>query len=211
MPSERQIHANRENALRSTGPKTEAGKAISSRNSLKHGLLSKDPLVPGEDPGEFRRFQEQVISELTPDGQLQHELADTVVHALWRMRRARQIEVGLLDSYLAHEERAGPANQFALPGDHAPASATFTFYHDLENEEVYELVRPGEKKPEEKAEQDERTTAAAYGRAFRSDASRTSDVFGKLARHEAHLQRIALRALEELASVQRRTARRLND
>jgi len=38
MTSNRQIEANRSNAKHSTGPKTEAGKIRSSRNSLRHGL-----------------------------------------------------------------------------------------------------------------------------------------------------------------------------
>jgi len=38
MASKRQIEANRKNAKRSTGPKTDAGKARSSRNARRHGL-----------------------------------------------------------------------------------------------------------------------------------------------------------------------------
>lgn len=38
MTSERKIEANRLNAKRSTGPKTEVGKANSSRNARQHGL-----------------------------------------------------------------------------------------------------------------------------------------------------------------------------
>jgi hypothetical protein len=38
MASNRQIEANRNNAKRSTGPKTEAGKTRSSRNALRHGM-----------------------------------------------------------------------------------------------------------------------------------------------------------------------------
>jgi hypothetical protein len=37
----RKLEANRRNAQKSTGPKTVVGKAISSWNSLKHGLLSR--------------------------------------------------------------------------------------------------------------------------------------------------------------------------
>jgi hypothetical protein len=40
MASEKQIAANRRNAQRSTGPKTEAGKERASRNALCHGLAS---------------------------------------------------------------------------------------------------------------------------------------------------------------------------
>jgi hypothetical protein len=46
MATERQIKANRENAKRSTGPRTAAGRLKSSRNSFRHGLslpLSFDP------------------------------------------------------------------------------------------------------------------------------------------------------------------------
>jgi hypothetical protein len=38
MASKRQNEANRENAKRSTGPKTDAGRAKSSRNARRHGL-----------------------------------------------------------------------------------------------------------------------------------------------------------------------------
>ena len=38
MTSERQIAANRENAKKSTGPKTARGKAQASRNAVRHGL-----------------------------------------------------------------------------------------------------------------------------------------------------------------------------
>ena len=41
MASEAQIRANRENAQRSTGPRTEAGRQSSRLNSLKHGLAAK--------------------------------------------------------------------------------------------------------------------------------------------------------------------------
>ena len=48
MATEKQIAANRANAKRSTGPRTLAGKTISSRNACRHGLsnsLRLDPLT----------------------------------------------------------------------------------------------------------------------------------------------------------------------
>ena len=51
MASNRQIKANRENAKRSTGPKTEAGKARSRRNALRHGLSRP---ISGPTDGEVR-------------------------------------------------------------------------------------------------------------------------------------------------------------
>jgi len=38
MASEKQIAANRANAKKSTGPRTPAGRAKSSRNAYRHGL-----------------------------------------------------------------------------------------------------------------------------------------------------------------------------
>lgn len=46
MASERQLKANRDNAKRSSGPKTAAGRLRSSQNALRHGLsrpLTADP------------------------------------------------------------------------------------------------------------------------------------------------------------------------
>jgi hypothetical protein len=43
MTSQRQVEANRRNAARSTGPKTAASRAISSKNSRKHGLYADPP------------------------------------------------------------------------------------------------------------------------------------------------------------------------
>jgi hypothetical protein len=43
MATEAQTAANRRNAARSTGPRTQEGKEASSRNSLKHGLTKPPP------------------------------------------------------------------------------------------------------------------------------------------------------------------------
>lgn len=49
MATQKQISANRENAKRSTGPRTRAGKKRSSENSLKHGLsLGLNDALVGE-------------------------------------------------------------------------------------------------------------------------------------------------------------------
>src|SRR5438270_10788220 len=41
---------NQQNAARSTGPRSVAGKSISSMNALKHGLRADSPALPGENP-----------------------------------------------------------------------------------------------------------------------------------------------------------------
>jgi hypothetical protein len=47
MTSEARIAANRLNAMKSTGPRTRAGKAVVGLNNMKHGILSREVLVQG--------------------------------------------------------------------------------------------------------------------------------------------------------------------
>ena len=56
MTSDKQGAANRRNALKSTGPKTPEGKAAVRLNAMKHGLLSKDVLLPGEDESALKEL-----------------------------------------------------------------------------------------------------------------------------------------------------------
>ena len=48
MISQKQLAANRQNALKSTGPKSNKGKKKSSMNAFKYGINSKKFLIEGE-------------------------------------------------------------------------------------------------------------------------------------------------------------------
>jgi hypothetical protein len=56
MASEKQISANRRNATKSTGPKTNNGKLQSRRNAMRHGLTATTVVTAIEDVDEFERF-----------------------------------------------------------------------------------------------------------------------------------------------------------
>ena len=62
MASHEQIEANRQNAKKSKGPITESGKSVAKLNAVKHGLSSKNVVIPGEDPEEFEELRRQDIS-----------------------------------------------------------------------------------------------------------------------------------------------------
>ena len=66
MTSEKQAEANRRNALKSTGPKTPEGKSTVRHNALRHGLLSRDILLPGEDEDALRELGEHCGTSCSP-------------------------------------------------------------------------------------------------------------------------------------------------
>ena len=53
MATPRQIEANRQNAQKSTGPRTQCGKDRSRFNAVKYGNEAKSDVLPGEDPASF--------------------------------------------------------------------------------------------------------------------------------------------------------------
>ena len=91
MTSERRIEANRRNAKKSTGPRTPAGKAAVALNGLKHGLLSREALVPGECEAELVEFGKRLRAQLAPIGELELLLADRMVSCAWRLRRLLRV------------------------------------------------------------------------------------------------------------------------
>ena len=76
----------------STGPRTEAGKARSSLNALKHGLTAQTSLLPGEDPDALREFGELLEADLRPMGALQKLLVQRIVAIAWKLRRSAAAE-----------------------------------------------------------------------------------------------------------------------
>ena len=96
MPSEKQIAANRLNARRSTGPRTEEGKAQSSRNAMTHGLRASVGLFPHECPDEFFQMRDAISAELLPQDAVESELTHRIVSILWRLRRIPAFEAAAL-------------------------------------------------------------------------------------------------------------------
>jgi len=101
--SNKQLAANRKNAKRSTGPKTPEGKAAASANAIKHGLCSLSPnhvVILDEDPDEFAAFQAEVLNDLRPAEATERVLAERIVLAQWRLRRAARYEGHVMDAAL---------------------------------------------------------------------------------------------------------------
>jgi hypothetical protein len=106
MTSFRQIEANRRNARRSIGPKTEEGKRQSRRNALRHGLTAETVIDGLEDSEEYREFEAAVIADYDAHTAVERELVLRLASLLWRLRRIISIETDLLRIQLdIHRER----------------------------------------------------------------------------------------------------------
>ena len=105
MATDAQRKANRQNAKKSTGPRTEEGKARSSQNGLKHGLLARDAVMAGEDPAEYDRQLQQLEENIFPKNAIEFELVRQIADAQWRLRRITRIEAGLLSHQQEYTNR----------------------------------------------------------------------------------------------------------
>ncbi|MBK8640440.1 MAG: hypothetical protein IPN92_19935 [Chromatiaceae bacterium] len=83
-----QFLANQLNALRATGPRTAAGKAVSSANARKHGILSRQLIIEGESAEDFGALLEALLADEAPVGTLECALVERLAIGLWRQRRA---------------------------------------------------------------------------------------------------------------------------
>ena len=118
MTTNARIKANRKNAKKSTGPRTEDGKARVAKNALKHGLLARDTVLPGEDPADFDRQLSALEADLQPANSLEFELVRQIADSQWRMRRLTRLETGFIaaavDDTRRHAEKHRPDT--LLPG-----------------------------------------------------------------------------------------------
>ncbi len=93
MATIKQIEANRRNASKSTGPRTDKGKLAIRRNALKHGLLSTQTVLPNEDQEAFEQLGRSIRACLQPVGEVENLLVDRIITSTWRLRRACRVEV----------------------------------------------------------------------------------------------------------------------
>ncbi len=96
MPNITQITANRENAKRSSGPKTAAGKARSARNAVRHGLLTVGVLpLSWESASDLNRLRQAVQQEYAPQTVMECAFVNQIVDHLWRLTRLSYVESGM--------------------------------------------------------------------------------------------------------------------
>jgi len=92
MASPAQILANRENAQRSTGPKTQEGKQAAGRNAIRHGLTGTQIVMPGEDASAYEELRQGLRQSYRPSNEAEYILVDQIAANAWRLMRAQRVE-----------------------------------------------------------------------------------------------------------------------
>jgi len=98
MATEAQIRANQRNAQKSTGPRTNEGKAAVSQNAVQHGLSTRQTIISSESQADFDLYRERILAELVPASPMESMLAERIVALSWRLKRAGRIQNQTIDA-----------------------------------------------------------------------------------------------------------------
>jgi hypothetical protein len=191
MTSQKKIEANRRNALESTGPRTPEEKDAVHLNATRHGLLSKNVLLPGEDADSLRELEANLRAELRPVGELENLLVDRITAAYWRLRRLGRVETGIF-AWQHHEELAERAEREAREYEKAEDAffgPEITVTDHEKHEEAMSRARGIRSTQEDET--------ATMGRTFARDAD-GANAFSKLCRYETAIERQLYKGMHEL-------------
>ncbi len=88
---------------KSTGPKTERGKARAKLNAITHGMTARTimPVLPQENPKELEDRTQQAITAMKPRNPLEHDLVCRAVRHSRDLDRAERV----VTAHLAHRVR----------------------------------------------------------------------------------------------------------
>ena len=104
MATQAQFTANAENAQHSSGPRSEAGKQIVSRNAVRHNLSSIRPILATEDQTQFEHLLFECKLDLGPHTHTEHTLVEQVAYAEWKLLRIAQWETQIIDAALSNQQ-----------------------------------------------------------------------------------------------------------
>jgi hypothetical protein len=104
MATEKQIEANRLNAQKSTGPRTDAGKRKSRLNAVKHGLTGHLHVMTDDERQAHDTFIAGIVDSLKPADAVEHQLAHSVADGYWRINRVSAIENDFFASEACNQE-----------------------------------------------------------------------------------------------------------
>lgn len=96
-----EIEARRQNARKSTGPRTPKGKGRARLNALKYGILTQaqsfhaSMIELGEDPGEFMRLLRGLLAARKPADAVEMMLVEDICILQWKKWRLDRAQTGV--------------------------------------------------------------------------------------------------------------------
>jgi hypothetical protein len=93
--SEKQLEANRRNAQRSTGPRTDEGKKVSALNARRHNLTGQVTAMTEADRIMHDAFSASIVESLAPEGAMETQIAQRIATDSWRLNRVSAVEDNL--------------------------------------------------------------------------------------------------------------------
>ena len=95
--SEARLAANRENAQKSSGPRTDEGKAKSKLNAVKHGLTGASILFANaEDAQRYASHASEYQHLFQPVGPEERSLVQSIIDTRWRLSTAPILEFAVI-------------------------------------------------------------------------------------------------------------------
>ena len=136
MATEAQIKANQENAKKSTGPKTVAGKQRSSMNAMTHGIFAQIPIFPGENRENLTALADAINQAYKPQDAMEMILVERIIVASYRQIRLREAEAAFIKISMSDERLLESLNVLL----EIPFLERFTFDHlSPEKEKHYQV------------------------------------------------------------------------
>ncbi len=101
MATAAQIEANRRNAQRSTGPKTDEGKDRVRRNAITHGMTARTimPVLTQEDPRQLEERTQEWVSDVQPQNAIERDLVRQAARLSLAIERGERIETQMLGAW----------------------------------------------------------------------------------------------------------------
>ena len=112
MATERQIRANRANALKSTGPITPEGKRISSQNASLQHLLSHAAPPEGESLDQYNQLAAALTHQFQPRDPAETALVQTMTLTRWHLSNLWGTQTAALQRERARQNRRRAATGF---------------------------------------------------------------------------------------------------
>jgi hypothetical protein len=127
------------NGAKSRGPKTPAGKAVSSQNATKHGLFAYAIVIRGESPEAFQVFAESYVRRFEPRDDIELDIVRQMTAAMWRIARCWTLQTQTINEEMDLDGYGGDTVAARTFDSLSKRSPALQLLHRFENsyERVY--------------------------------------------------------------------------